>query len=425
MADDVATNDIRTMTCPVCGTTIAVDDGHVIWCRVCEWNVDPGAPPAPATRRGRRAATRAEAAAARAYARAVGSRRETRTDRLIDVFPILIALAVHGVSLLLVVGGVVLIVSKGFLGVIFGLLFISIGILLQPRLGRVPKGATRLRRDTAPILFGLLDEITDAVHGRSIDVVLLNGDFNASYATLGWWRRRVLTLGIPYWLALPPQPRVGLLAHEIAHQVNGDSRRGLLVGSSIETLAAWRDGLGAGALWGMPYGGLIDLLTRAVMWPVVAAVRLLLRTQLRLTLRRSRAAEYEADRIAAEVASADAVLESTELALLAESCMRTLAHEGRHGSGELWARIVRWRREFPEGEFERLRRVARHRPVPVDSTHPPTTHRAAVVAARGAAPAVVVLDTDRSRRIDDEEILPASKAVERSLREQLKASVTI
>jgi hypothetical protein len=53
---------------------------------------------------------------------------------------------------------------------------------------------------------------------------------------VGLRRRRVVHIGIPLWFTLEPQPRVAVLGHEVGHFVNGDLRRSLLVGSSIDTL---------------------------------------------------------------------------------------------------------------------------------------------------------------------------------------------
>ena len=49
----------------------------------------------------------------------------------------------------------------------------------------------------------------------------------------------MLRLGVPLLTILDGQEVVALVGHELAHQVNGDATRGLVVGTALETLRRW------------------------------------------------------------------------------------------------------------------------------------------------------------------------------------------
>ena len=129
------------------------------------------------------------------------------------------------------------------------------------------------------------------------------GDFD------GWRRRRVLRLGIPLLAALDTRETLALLAHELAHERNGDARRGLLVGSTLVSLSeavdlfrAHRTPLGAHQ-W-----ALVMLLTNGLLRHVSQPFRGLLALQTHLLYRDSQRAEYFADDLSASVAGTDAMI---------------------------------------------------------------------------------------------------------------------
>ena len=75
------------------------------------------------------------------------------------------------------------------------------------------------------------------------DAIVADTRWNASWALVGWRRRRVLVVGLPLLAALGPQERVAMIAHEVGHDRNGDVTRGLFVGSAVAGLDALSDAL--------------------------------------------------------------------------------------------------------------------------------------------------------------------------------------
>lgn len=104
-----------------------------------------------------------------------------------------------------------------------------------------PEGVP-LTREQAPVLFELLDELTNALEGPRVHHVLLNSGFNAAVAqrprlgVLGW-QENYLLLGLPLLQALPPEQFRAVIAHELGHLSGNHSRFG---GWIYRVAATWR-----------------------------------------------------------------------------------------------------------------------------------------------------------------------------------------
>jgi Zn-dependent protease with chaperone function len=259
-------------------------------------------------------------------------------------------------------------------------------------------------RAEAPKLYALVDEVARALDTPSIDVLGIDHDWNASWAVLGLPRRRVLTLGLPLWTALEPNERVALLAHELAHERNGDARRGLFVHGAVSALAELYFVLAPGREDPDEPVEFVDAVVGALLWVVSRPLWALLLLEVHLLLRDSQRAEYLADRRAASVAGTDAAVSLAEKMLLAPSlamvAQRT-AHAG-DSAGDLFDELAATIGSVPARERERRRRVARLEAARLDATHPPTAKRIELLESRRREPPRVRLDPVRAQFIDEE-----------------------
>jgi Zn-dependent protease with chaperone function len=88
-----------------------------------------------------------------------------------------------------------------------------------------------LRREQAPRLFALVDELTAALGAPRFHRVLVDDEYNAAVAQvprlgpLGWYRN-YLVLGLPLMQALSPEQFRAVLAHEIGHLSGNHGRFG-------------------------------------------------------------------------------------------------------------------------------------------------------------------------------------------------------
>jgi len=402
-----------TQPCPNCGASLPVVPPYLTWCHQCGWNVKAAPrPPLPAGRfdrlyeeAGRRVGQRLERELAAA---------ETLEPRLTPSKALAYAIAagVHLSTLLLVAGGVVLIAlfpTKIF-AIAAGALMIAVAVLVRPRFGKVPD-EDLVSRDEAPTLFRLFDRVAEAVGTKTVDVLVVDDLYNAAWAILGVRRKRVLRLGLPLIAALEPQERVGVVAHELAHARNGDSSRGLFVGSAIRGLANWYIVLSPHRTTGVnqPLStpiGLAEKVANVFLWLLSRPPLLLFRVEVELLLQDGRRAEYLADAIAARVAGSDAVVGTHEKLLLEssfEQVVRQFAHPSNRGNESAVFDVVRAHLDaVPPRERERRRRVALLEDSSLGATHPPTGQRIRLLEQRPAHRAQVTLTAAESDEIDRE-----------------------
>ncbi|MGW2119439.1 M48 family metallopeptidase [Streptomyces zhihengii] len=387
--------------CPDCGTWAPVEAGFVTWCEACGWNVDPGAPdPAPgrieAMRRG----------LAQRYGERLVADLGPRPQRdAASVVAYVLALLVHGVTVGLLVAGVLLVVLGWGVGLlpVVGLLLVVLAVVLRPRFAALPEDAVVLRRPDAPVLFALVDEVAAVAGTTGVDAVVVDADANASVGSYGVRHRRVLHIGLGVWEVLTPQQRVALLGHELGHFAHGDLRHGAVVARALHSLALWHYFLTPA------HDG--DLMQRATNWMLAGprwAVLGLLRLLDLLTLRAAQRAEYLADGTAARAGSTAAatglldrllIVPSVQLALRRESVVahsRGGSAARRDAAHGLWERVAARIASVPEREYERLRRVSALRGHSADSTHPPTHLRRRRVEADEQWEATVRCDAERT-----------------------------
>ncbi|MFD0351524.1 M48 family metallopeptidase [Kitasatospora aburaviensis] len=170
-----------------------------------------------------------------------------------------------------------------------------------------------LTRTEAPALYGLTDRLAEQLGAPKVDVIRVDGEFNASMGVVGLRRTSVLTIGLPLWEAMDDQQRIAMLGHELAHRINGDHRSGLWLGSAIRTLAHWYDlatprrRAGGGGVGAMNLLFIFaDYISNAVLHVVTWLLLRVLLLLHRLTARAGQQAEYRADELAARAASSEA-----------------------------------------------------------------------------------------------------------------------
>lgn len=326
----------------------------------------------------------------------------------------------------LVIPAVWLMVAIPFrlLGIVLGLVVLGVWWSVLPRRPRLP-GSAVLVGPEATELRALLDRIGAAVGTSTPRTVAVTPWINAAVLDRAKGGGRSLVIGAPLWLALSPQARVAVLAHEFAHYSSGDTRRTSVTGAAFSTLQSWRelldDPLGgrrsggydynpnpSGSLvtvsiWGARVGiWLVGLLPLALSWALVHA-----------TSRDSQRAEYRADRLAAETAGVAGMREALTLLQRYEALDAALQRASLGGTSTLAAA-----REFDLASLAPMTGPGHHHaPEPFDS-HPPLPLRLEAIG-RLTTTATVVLDTAASDRIDAELAATFAK-VEPALRDRYR-----
>ena len=250
---------------------------------------------------------------------------------------------------------------------IVGIVLIGVGLILLPK--RQHRLDDLLERSQLPSTFHLLDQITDRLGTETITHVIVTPDFNAFMLHLGG--KRVIGIGAVLWQATTPQERLAILAHEVAHQVNGDPARTGLTGKALHTLEGW--------LWFLEPNA-DELLAEIIMYLPLLIVSGIHRLLLRLVFIESQRSEYLADALAAHVAGVQASQSALQKTMLAEriELERLGMHANRVPGGlALVDRFASAVKGIADQERDALFSKAKSEKLAVDSTHPPTVYRIA------------------------------------------------
>lgn len=395
--------------CPRCGASVPVDDRYPIWCDSCNWNVQPRQPAPPRTVL-ESLYTKLNARVGRnlheQLLHATSLRPTMTVSRLLGFT---LAGAVHVLTLVTGGVGVLLLVRSAGNGLILslGLLCLFVVWLVRPRLGRL-RDAPAPRTDF-PALYSLANRVASNLGTAPVDAIVLTGAYNAYFRRVGWRHRAVLGLGLPLLSVLDEQETVALIAHELAHAINGDATRSLFVGSAISSLSRWYR-----ILYPLRLALSLGFYELAYLW-MLGLNHLLWRDKQR--------AEYLADHCSARVAGTAAALSALDKlhldGIYAQAVRYTAAQPAQR-------RLIAVLRQsialLPRRERERLRRVQRLEASRLDSTHPPTAYRIALLEAHAALPASVSVAPEAFAAITRELATAEYTVQERLIEAYLKAA---
>jgi Zn-dependent protease with chaperone function len=391
--------------CPTCAAGVVHDPGFAPWCRACGWHVDPLVP-RDAKSRLDRLNERLGRRQGRALFEATLKAADLRPRASITwVLAVAIAGAVLLIHLSIVVVGAFLVVSMpGWLLVLLGIGMVVVGVASRPSVSKTPTEDVIGRAD-APALWGLIDRLARELGVRPPDVLVVDGDWNASVTKVGWRQRTVLQVGQLVLAMTPRQARVALVAHELAHLANRDPARIFLIHVAIVTLADWSEMLEPDELapseWGLV--GLLMFPVNVLLLAASLACVALALGLLGLLFRDSQRAEYYADRLAADVAGSAAMIEMLETLRFGaayEQAVQNVAITNRQR--ELTGLLREYIAATPPNELERMGRAGALEASRLDHTHPPTTYRVRLLAEHPRPEPRVSLDGPTSATIDAE-----------------------
>jgi Zn-dependent protease with chaperone function len=387
-------------TCPSCGTSIPVNPAFVSWCDKCEWNLLPTAPP------------RTTGRAAAVYDRlglqlntqlfeevAAGDLARRRSWARTGAYAI--ATAVHALTAALIGFAVwlVAVTWPSAVTIVLALICLFTAGALLPRARRLRGKSGVLMPTDAPVLH----RFAAAVGAPPPDLIRVDSNFNASMGRFGWRWRYVLTIGIPFWWMLTDQERVALIGHELGHRVNGDSTRGVFVGTALSALDEWQGTLRMSRPRIHNLAGVAQVLLTPFAWALAQIPRGLFAVLVRLSFRDSQRAEYRADALAARAGGSAAVQGGFDKVLLVPTAFDAIrrAVVRREDPTSARAVIAAAIGAVPEREVERRRRISRRELSKLDQTHPPTALRFDALTRR-PVPATLVVDPGLAAALEQE-----------------------
>jgi Zn-dependent protease with chaperone function len=366
-----------TEICRKCQAVIPVTPGYPVWCDKCNWNIDPRILPPK-----RKALEKVIDIIARGASRSLFERLKKSALKKPGLTPAkvllyLVALVIHLSNLLLMAACISISAyifigysSFGFTTYFFCLLMLLLAFLLRPRLPKMKYEC--VSRKEYPGLYAAADKVSAFLGARSV-ALTITSDYNAFYAKIGI-KKAVVGIGVPLFAALDTQEKLAILGHEIAHGVNGDAARSVIVYSAMLVLQKYYEFFQVGRFAdGMRVAGPFAFIWNIIRW-VMSKFTLLMWFLIQLiAYRDQQRAEYYADFLGATVSGSGAAkraLKKLFLALDFDFVMHTTAR----GENVL-DRFLYRAEQLPEREQERLRRLSDMQLFRINVTHPPTQYR--------------------------------------------------
>jgi Zn-dependent protease with chaperone function len=310
--------EIKERRCPQCGATIPVHPHYIVWCDQCNWNLDARTPEKPQNFFDSLYVSMGKRFSQSLFEKTMKAEVLKPEWTFSKVAALAVAVVVHGVTVTLAILSLICFV-KGypyFMFLVYGVIFAGLAWLLRPRLGKWPKDV--LPAAKFPALYSFVGRIAQALNTPNVDGTAVDGSFSAAFDQVGWQRKRILYLGWPLFLILDDQEKVALVAHELAHGVNGDPLRSFFVGSAVNTLIEWHLVIRPDDLLPAHQGGWAFLMLPINLagFALAGLIWLAGYALVHLLWRDSQRAEFLADYPSATVAGTDAALSALDKSLL-------------------------------------------------------------------------------------------------------------
>lgn len=380
--------------CPQCQNTIPVDRRYVTWCERCGWNVNPLQDKKKLSAFEKVYTSLGKHSGDGLFHELEGKPLHRKRFTVSKVLGYVAASVVHAWTLLWLCLGLFALIGlrNSVLALLPAAFFLGLFWFTRPRLGKLPKDIAR--RDQCPVLYGLADRIADQLKTSRVDGIVLTPHFNASMAHLTLRRRKIIFLGLPLFTILSPQERVALLAHEVAHSVNGDPARGLFIGGAISTLADWYQLTAPDGEAFHPVTLFMFVVSRIPWLGFYVLSHLLWRDLQR--------AEYLADHLAVRIGGTSAAAAMIDKLHLKDVYANAIRRVTLNVNLDFFCEMKQGVADLAPRELERIRRMEQLEGSRLDLTHPPTAFRLTMLQAHPADFPEIVCGQGESEQIDRE-----------------------
>lgn len=380
MNNHTPANEITFQTCPECGERLPVLRGYVTWCEACGWNLRPRRPD---RQRGLFETISENYGGLLGRSLLVDVLRQGASKpamRPAQMLSAVLAVWVQILGIALAAAGVWLLWQSWmhWWGLLLGLTCMWLAWAARPRFDRPGKDYLPVQKFSE--LYKVVNDVAASLGAKPVERIYPRPWFNASASREGLHGSPSLYLGLPLWAVLDGAEKHALLAHELAHLVNGDPSRGALTGGALAVLGRWyamlrpgapsKDQPGLPKLAMVPVNFVLSVLALVVWLHALALAALLWRDQQR--------AEYYADALAAKLSGLPAMLSLLEKLHYTRSFQSALIAwclSGKLQQESFYDALRRRIAEIPGRELERIRRADLLESSRLDTRHPPTAYR--------------------------------------------------
>ncbi len=393
-------------SCPNCAQPYPSYEGYTDWCESCNWNVKAHHHEV------------FEVSLYDKFVKKLGDRFSTKLYDYIktiqDVKPVFrwhavvsltIAIGVILIWLAFIVIDIWLVFQFPNFFAVIGFIICSLIIyLFRPQFNEPPKKT--IARSDAPVLWSIIEELRVRLGASPIEYLVIDQEFNASMAYIGIRRKRELSLGYPLLHTLTAQEIVGLISHELAHDVNRDPMRGYFHWYAVLTLNRWyyitypmeiltTDAGISAMIFSVPFN--------LAMWCISHVFLGVCYLIYWLSLNESQQAEYYADYLAMTMSGNASTVsyfrKSTYHNFLELAVQQAVVQRREDAVFELFQANIS---SIPDHEIERIQRENMLYESRVDSSHPPTPYRIGFAQSRGVIEPGFILDEERHAQLLDE-----------------------
>ena len=394
----------KTVVCPECGAQLTGDSKYVAWCSHCDWNLDP--------------VSQSEEEAKSAFEKIYDSLGKNQSKYIFEkvsnpdslkptwslskIIAYIVATFIHLITILFLAGGLWLVIlgTDFFLramDIVFGLFLLLIAYHLRPRFLKIKMPYAE--RGSFAALYNLSDQISAALNTKPVDGIIVTKDYNAAFSRIGLKREKVLFIGYPIWSVLTNKERIALIGHEIAHDTNGDSTKGLYIGSAIHSLFRWYQIIYPDHIFdSTSLIGLLLIPVHIARWGLAKLIYYFAYALTLLLWRDAQKAEYWADYESTVVSGTPAmlgVLQKFHFSDTFQLTVRNVALNWHNEQKDLFVELKKRIDEVPEKEMERRRRIDLKNLSRLEVTHPPTAYRVEFLEANPViTPQIRVEDID-------------------------------
>lgn len=378
----MSAQSIETTPCPRCGALMPTSPQFTTWCDQCEYNIDPI-----------KENEEQPSAYERIYSRLNHKLGKSLFEQVKQEKLFKPHLTV-GLVLAYVIAALVYLISFGCLALglwmiyrspinpmawIFGGALIGIAYESRPRINKLPESI--ISRADSPTLFAVTDRLAQVMGSPPFAHIAVDLEANASYARCGLKSESVLTIGAPLLSYLTAGQISSVLAHEMAHGINGDTLRSWFLRTAVSTLFTVSDLIRPETI--LPSGSIFAYLMvpfLLIMAGISEVLIFIARLLLTLTFRQSQRAEYYADYLEATTAGVANSLSTFDAFEFCHTYYWSLsrAYNNRQIADPIQHFIDSVKSMHPR-EVERLKRLSLRPTSHLETTHPPTVYRVEMI----------------------------------------------
>lgn len=364
--------------CPNCLKTIPVHRGYITWCE-CGYNLHTDKEePQRKSRMVRLYDHLGERSGEFIFHQMMNTTNFTQRKSIVNIIALMIATIVHTISVGSFVFGVYLLLFQHnhFILLFFGLVLLGIAWFTRPRVGKLEKNERIISRDEMPATYAVLDDLAVAMGIKKIDGIVINEDYNAAITKIGWRRRTIVFIGVPFFSALTPDEQCSVFAHELGHYQNKDLTYGFYVGTAINTLYDWYTLLDPVQSEQTFEYSLLDMITNFILKILAQIPYLTFSLLLHLLWNQKQIGEYLADYRAAQICGSMTVIKDLEKIHMDRVYYHALS---RVSVNDLQTNVIDEFKQalsnMPEREKIRIKLQLAKEKFKLNETHPPTIYR--------------------------------------------------